>query len=557
MVSTSTRDPNSTSYRHDLVLAFNFAQSPHPFIFRLSPQTPNVGNGPSGVSSGSSNSSSPSAWTLTDQSQSFGTTSSTSYTWLASGTVGQSISASPEGSALYEILTAPSKVTLQKLDVSGSSPIPSLNWPVVITFFDDAAEPRILRLSDRSGMNDVVVIGSCTATPTTPQGACLVLLNEVTFDVISTNMPYDPTACYTEANGSVIMASTAGIWTVPYTSITSTSTWINRQPPGLLPNLPTSILACAVTNSKLYAVLQGNSGMPSIRAIDLTSLNWDWQTVQLAAVPSGDLNSGQGNNSPGAQIGGSNDNNVGGSGSKKGLSTAVLIVIIVVIVILLLLLGLLFLWRYRRNKRKAGSHHAQGLGKTIVAPAPIIPAPVPGSGYSPYTVPSPATTLTPSGAAFMAPPHPSQAPVRGGSSGSMDKQEFSEYSQSSQQSAAAPVAYTSTQPTAHIPISAASAAMTGVAPNIYSPTRLAGDKQELRDSEDFSVFPGSGLLSLPTSNSASAPTAVNANADATVPRRQQMMVSPGLANAQLILQNSQAPTHQQPHLTKPQGGAFY
>ncbi|KAF9903690.1 hypothetical protein BX616_001566 [Lobosporangium transversale] len=600
IVSTATRDPTTGAARYDLLLALNFPQAPNPYVFRISPQFPNMGSGtpPDGTSSSNSNSngnsgdssdssasdttspsfssfaSSLNSWTAMDQSQMLGVLPTTSRLWLASGTAHPT--GSPEGSGLYELFTERRNImTIQKLDVSGPNPMPASSLlPLEMNLLDTQAEPRILRLTEKGGIFDVAIVGSCIQTPFNPPGACIILINEVNHEIIYTTMPYNPSSCITAANGLIIMASSEGIWSFDYSSRLSSS-WNSRQAPGIRPNLPTPILACATSNSKLYAVLEGDTGMPSIRSIDLTSPNWDWKTVPLTKTSSGD---GPYTHPRDPQTG--TPANGESVSSKRGLSSGAIAAIIIAAVVILALLGLGFFLRSRKSRAKPDmlSREAE---KAIVSPAalpaqaPVLP-PVAMSAPPGYITPYGSASTTPAMAAYVPPVHPNAAPARGGSFGSMStsKQEFSEYSQSSLQ----PLQQHHTpQPTSYnqaVPIATTSAAAIPGALYTYSPsitpmysnaTVMVGGKQELADESQIEstqsraqtpLSPGAQHSYLQPESAVPTNTSSNNNGS-----QSQGMLSPALANAQLILQNSQTsqpqpqpqPQHQYYH---PQNGHY-
>ncbi|KAG0199889.1 hypothetical protein BGX28_006914, partial [Mortierella sp. GBA30] len=188
MVSTSTLDPQTRQYRHDLLLAFNMPQVPlqiqpaTPFLLRMTPQSPNKGDG---QLIGAGNSSS--TWTLTDQSQALGMVpGDASRLWMASGIaslpgVGQSIPLQPEGSAVYQIASSTSsltqKSTVQKIDVSNTGGgLPSMQiFSHDMPLLDSSSNPQMVRIIG-SALYDAAIVGRCTATALPDGGGtCLVL----------------------------------------------------------------------------------------------------------------------------------------------------------------------------------------------------------------------------------------------------------------------------------------------------------------------------------------------------------------------------------------------
>ncbi|KAG0211717.1 hypothetical protein BGX28_007479 [Mortierella sp. GBA30] len=303
--------------------------------------------------------------------------------------------------------------------------------------------------------------------------------------------------------------------------------------------------------------------MPAVYTIDLTNSNWDWQKAQL--IPSS-VNGGAGS-VPGF--------NGADNSSSNGLSTAVMAVIIAVaVVVSLLLFGLALYWIRRRAKQKSSSSKGQmeKMLPEISAAAAI--------GYTPVYTESAGSMMH------------GQAFTSGSRSGSMmqsDKHELSETEHvttpapplTTTTAAAVPNSYppaisrawsgermvvnqpvygpvsnystipatTATIPAVSLPIPV----MQPANPVIFMPapapvtmqnlqqqqsTPVAGDKMELVDEVNGTSFQQSegGFLSVGADEKS---------------RRLQGMVSPGLANAQLILQRSQTP---QNVLVPPNGG---
>ncbi|KAG0324725.1 hypothetical protein BGZ99_001503 [Dissophora globulifera] len=418
--------------------------------------------------------------------------------------------ASSEGSAVYELFVNTTSISTLKVDVSETTGVP---YHPILKFssmsLSTATPPKIVRLTD-SGPYDVVVVGSC-ASPTI--GICLTFIGALEASTLQTPMPYDPTSCIVHANGSVIVATTSGVWTYPYAgTLQPGANWTAHQAPGLKPNLPSPILACATSNSKLYAILQGDEETPSVRSIDMTTQNWDWQAVQLIET----AGSGTIPASPTAANGKSGAGNDADVSGNKNISSAVIAVIIAVSVIIVLLILMALIWRYRRIRRKNRLGMGQ-IDKTIVAPAP-------STGHSqPYGEPS--TT----GAAVL------------GSAG--HHQPNATYNSNASDSRTV----TTPSPT---PINTSrpwTPQGSFTATSVHTPLRsavIAGDKEEI-DNEDQHWRSESAASSY-TSNishgivqhpGGSVKQSIAANNN---PRMQQAL-SPGLTNAQLILQQSQAP----------------
>ncbi|KAF9173834.1 hypothetical protein BGX21_010507 [Mortierella sp. AD011] len=338
-----------------------------------------------------------------------------------------------------------------------------------------------------------------------------------------TNMEYDPTSCIVATNGTIVMASTSGIWSLPYQS--DTPTWTSRQPPSLLPNLPTPILACTVANSKLYAVLQGNATLPTIRSIDLRSSSWDWQKVKLTQIP------GSGGN------GDPSDSNAGNSSSSmNGLSTGAIAAIVAVAVVLLLL-GLGFFWWRRRSAKRMASdtEEIEKAGSTVL-------------GYA-----TPATQQTRSWETRPSKQELFEQPNNGYQQ--PQPQVSRSWSSNSVTTADRPYGNPNyQQPYAAYPLHQISGNVSAVVtsmPNTVADQYMhsssspmgsnhAGDKQELTNEDQVTPPAASASNTFITPHMPDASSQTNGYISPNDPRTMEML-SPGLANAQLILQQSQTP----------------
>ncbi|KAF9279734.1 hypothetical protein BGZ68_007727 [Mortierella alpina] len=346
------------------------------------------------------------------------------------------------------------------------------------------------------------------------------------------------------------------------------------------PNLPSPILACTVYGSKLVAVTQGNATTPDIYTIDLANSNWDWQKAPLVMS----ANSGSGTNPT------SGSNNSSGS---KGLSTAVISVIIAVAVVLcLVLLGLLLFWRRRKarqHKQAMIAGQAEKAFPNLPPTAAAAPAVMSGSGnYQPGFTPESSGgsmmrafgartsggvqpdkhDLTETELMAMSTTSGSSSPpgsVAWANAGGGMVSQAPVYSSNgsngaySMQPVATTSAYTPSnmgpggQPTMHSATPGVSLPMpvnTPTHPVIFTPASPPGDKMELSDQDEELMKPYQPSNAAETSS------------------RLRGMVSPGLANAQLILQRSQTPQNehsssipqqqqQQQHQQHQQQGQYY
>ncbi|CAO3572710.1 unnamed protein product [Mortierella alpina] len=573
MVSTSVLDPQTRDYRHDLLLTYNLPQPAvqtqpiTPLLFRMTPNTGSVASEPGNTT-----------WTLTDESQALGMVpGDVSRLWMASGIagiagIGQSNPPLLEGSAVYLISSTAlsTELNIAKRDVSGTGsgqPSTVIFAESIASLFDISVNHQIVRIAG-SLAYDVVVVGRCSP-PT--RGTCLLLIKDfsVLWTAIRSPVEYDPSSCIATANGSIIMATSSAIWTRPYTTLAE---WTSRQPPSFRPNLPSPILACTASGSTLFAVVEGNATTPDVYTIDLANSNWDWQKASLVMTG----NSGSGSNP-----------NFGSNNSResKGLSTTVLAVIIAVAVVLgLAVLGLLLFWRRRRTRQRkqaTGDGQAEKPFPNLPPTAAAASVAMSGSrGYQPGLAPESSggsmmhafgartsggsqpgkhdfteTELTAMSTTSGQPPPPgagawvstgggvvNQALVYSNNNNNGIHGIHGSNGAYSMQSGATTSAYPPSSmgqghpPTMHMATPGVSLPMpvnTPTHPVIFTPATPAGDKMELSDEDED--------LMKPYQQPNASPPVENASETSS---RLRGMVSPGLANAQLILQRSQTPQNE-------------
>ncbi|GJJ74173.1 hypothetical protein EMPS_06531 [Entomortierella parvispora] len=318
-------------------------------------------------------------WTFVDQSGAPGLLpSGLTQLWTASGNT----TGSAEGSAVYEIYSA--ALTdggplpfVNKLDISNvvSGAQSTSSWLKQANGVDATSSPRVVRLLGNvsTGVN-VAAVGKCSTA-----GTCLAFFADSGFgvQVPQTSPTYDPTGCVTSTSGStnlIIMVTTSGVFTFNYGAANlQTTPWVNVSKS----TLPSAVLSCGVSGSKLYAVLQGGS-MPAIRTASMSATSWEWQTatlvqpvVQASPSPPATGSSGDSGGAPGS--GGSNGSNGSStnpndssSGSKTG--KGVIIAIAIVAALLLILIPILILWWCRRKRQndKKYEERTKELKKSIV-----------------------------------------------------------------------------------------------------------------------------------------------------------------------------------------------
>ncbi|KAI9231702.1 MAG: hypothetical protein BYD32DRAFT_430169 [Podila humilis] len=532
MVSISSL---ATPGSRDLLLAYNqpigIASPALPVLLRYTPS-----------------SSSDQAWATS----SFNLTSptGTAAMWFAPGW----ITSSGDGSALYQLASSVKQQTLQKLDTQGTS----LGAELQINLDALQMIPQLIPLNDAGARFDNVIVGAC---PVLNGAICLVFTKDTAVSSVQMTGGGSGSltdACYTAANGFVVKIMTDGIYTFSYDAlpagIQTIAPWSTLQPPSGRPRIRTPLLACTSLGSALYAIAQGTATVPSLYRMNVAPVSGvEWDTIQL--FPSNSDNGGLW--MPPAS-----------SKDHGGLSKGALVGIIVAVVGVLGILAYAF-WRRKNPKKGMGQgekiNQQRHLGTVPTVYSPVHTDNTPRSLSSPIYVPAQA-------------PLPEQPVIYGQPHPGMHR-ENSEYSSMHSQSrpwsregVSAPYANASYSPNIHqehIPMIATSL---GAAPtyNSYvvpvppSPMSLSpsiiGDKQELSsDEQHFDIrspsaasFHGqlqqqpvlvSGSLAVPNADTLQLnPEGVARNGKK--PRIQTMM-SPALANAQLILQASQHRPHQQ------------
>lgn len=267
----------------------------------------------------------------------------------------------------------------------------------------------------------------------------------------------------------------------------------------------------------------GKSGSPAIYSADMTRTTWDWQTVQLVS-PAG----GPNGNRPAV------DNGRASKGLSGGTITA--IVVVAILIVVLTIVGLLL--RRRRNQEAFNQDQVEkGVpgAVTSTGPPPSLPplSPAQPSMYSSATSAAGSTVAGLSGAAA---PTKQEVSPSGGSHRGPPHLVTRDWSHGSLTSGTMP--YPSNQTTT---VGDPLSTTTMPSVNVYAPSSplrtnaIVGDKQEL---ESETQSPSIAYLEL----ASSAPSSSGSPTVGIAPDpRVQAMISPGLANAQLILQQSQSP----------------
>ncbi|KAF9279735.1 hypothetical protein BGZ68_007728 [Mortierella alpina] len=174
------------------------AQPITPFLFRMTSQSPTIGNG---VASENGNT----TWTFTDESQALGMVpGDVSRLWMASGIssmpdLGQPNPLQPEGSAVYQIsgtaLTTELVITKRYVSGTGSGqPSTVIFSQGVSLLFDTLVNQQIVRITG-SRSYDAAVVGRCLP-PTS--GTCLLLIKDFSvssWTAIHSQVEYDPSSC--------------------------------------------------------------------------------------------------------------------------------------------------------------------------------------------------------------------------------------------------------------------------------------------------------------------------------------------------------------------------
>ncbi|KAF9196656.1 hypothetical protein BGZ50_008601 [Haplosporangium sp. Z 11] len=373
MVPILIRDPQAQPYRNDLLIALNMPQS-NPLVLRLQPVTPNLGDGKR-MEPGYAN------WTAVEDTQDVGMVpQDATQVSLVTGTAG-----GPEGTAVYQVFVSKSAGNLvQKVDVTnlGAGVKSSPAWALPIDqFLDNTSNPKMVRLTDE-GSFSAVVVGRCLASSGQNKALCMMFLRDTGKDWYSmaSELPYDPKSCVVEYNGDLVMATTSRIMTYRYGTV---ATWIPRPGKAILPS---SILACTTAGSKLYAVTQGNATVPTVHVLDMGKPSSDWQTADLVSVRT-DIEviipTPSPTPKPGTKPGQRPDNDNGGGDSNtgtnpdtvsssqgSGLSTPVIVAIAIGVLLILLLIAFIIFWRRRKNKKKSTSPYHVDQKEVVSTTAP-------------------------------------------------------------------------------------------------------------------------------------------------------------------------------------------
>ncbi|KAI8599398.1 hypothetical protein EDD21DRAFT_161402 [Dissophora ornata] len=353
MVSTSSMDASQQGFRHDLLLSFSsIAATTTPLaLVRLVPQPPYIGDGD--VRYGRT------AWGYVSETQSdMLVSNNVTGLWMVSGnSLGSKSSSSTystlEGSAMYELYTDGLGVyAVQKIDVSSEDgmarPISRLLWTRLVGTLDGTASPKMVRFLDGSTY-DGVVVGGCAASP---QLTCLVFFNDAGTVLVSTTTSFDSTSCLAADSGSIVMVTSAQTWTFNYDAVTSSTvagTWTAQV---TQPSTRSTVLACAAKDQTFYTIQKGEGVVPSISTLDFSNTTtWIWQSPSLVQT--------------------SNSNGSGSSGSgHRGVSPTVIAILVIVIAVVVG--AAVYLWMRKSKTKSLGLRQTTTIAPgTLVSPAPI------------------------------------------------------------------------------------------------------------------------------------------------------------------------------------------
>ncbi|KAF9286166.1 hypothetical protein BGZ68_003157 [Mortierella alpina] len=329
MVSTSSSDSDSKGVRHDLLLTVRSAQPGSSPMVRLVPMSPNDGTAdPKGATSW---------WAVTEDGDSVLSPTDSSQLWIASGAP-SAISGKQEGSVIYRLATGNGAgVVVQTIDVfkknTSAGAGSNLLGTLAISSVNSSVTPKVLWLRG-GGTYDAVLVGQCA---TTSQGTCLVFFNDKSQTTVTTTaFEYDPKACLVANNGVITMATSTQMWTFKYSpeSLASPNgSWSMRSIKGLKSR---SILACAAKDSIIFAVVEGLPFIPSLKTLDFqSSTDLSWETMETLDGWSDNNNHGPG---------------MADASSERRLSSQNLALIIVAILAVAVVAGIC--WR-RRSRSKA------------------------------------------------------------------------------------------------------------------------------------------------------------------------------------------------------------
>ncbi|KAF9194111.1 hypothetical protein BGZ51_001090 [Haplosporangium sp. Z 767] len=343
MVPILVKDPRAQPYRNDLLIALNMPQA-SPLLLRLQPVAPNLGDGKV-MEPGYAN------WTVAEDSLDVGMVpQDATQVSLATGTAG-----GPEGTAVYEVFVSKSAGNLvQKMDVTnlGSGVKSSPAWALPIDqFLDNTSNPKMKELYKKY----------------------LYIVKQIINDDIWMLDFAD--------NGNLVMATTSRIMTYSYS--TADFKWSPHAGKAILPS---GILACTTAGSKLYAITQGNTTVPTVHVLDMGKPSWDWQAADLVSVrtdieviiptpsptPKPGTNPGQrpdNDNGGGDSNTGTNPDTVSSS-QGSGLSTPVIVAIAIGVLLILLLIAFIIFWRRRKNKKKSTSPYHVDQKEVVSTTAP-------------------------------------------------------------------------------------------------------------------------------------------------------------------------------------------
>ncbi|KAF9913987.1 hypothetical protein BX616_009192 [Lobosporangium transversale] len=207
-----------------------------------------------------------------------------------------------EGSAIYQLYTEvddvatakSSRYRLKKIDVasldqSNGQPTKNILWEETLDTLDNTVNPRLLRFKTGSDnvafYYDGVVIGQCRSPNT---GTCLAFFNKESVATVSTTTPFESTACIAADNGIIVMVTPLSTYTYSFPTTNavtgSSGSWNNRYTNGTKPDAINSpILTCVAKDYMFFSIQKSeDSKDPIISTLDFSfSSSWTWQRASL------------------------------------------------------------------------------------------------------------------------------------------------------------------------------------------------------------------------------------------------------------------------------------
>ncbi|KAF9432664.1 hypothetical protein BGZ76_010494 [Entomortierella beljakovae] len=194
-----------------------------------------------------------------------------------------------QGAAIYQLysnftsfMEGPQAFLVQKVEIWGDQ-VSSTNAPITIPYLNTSVSPKLIWISSRiyNPLQEFqgVVVGQCADSASQ---TCLVFFNDFgQLSLVALNVIYNARNCITEESGTIMVVSATQYWTYTFGGQTP---WSNGTIGG---DIPSNILACESSGNIFYAIdYDEDDNEPIISVLDTRSATWTWQRPDMSKIES-------------------------------------------------------------------------------------------------------------------------------------------------------------------------------------------------------------------------------------------------------------------------------